>query len=279
LRECKAFLYPYETTKELEMAWKDLLNEEVIDKLKNHSSKAWLRKLSYQELVDKDRVYVFNTEKLNVEGKRTTKPIDHLFSAAAGFKPLALLKNNEFHKNTVIHYYDWCTSSLNFRKHLLETWDGYDLDKWLLENDSQYNFCSTYRGTYKEYWDLELLEFESKEKFKELWDRYKTLEHHYHVINLVTEPSKLFDIINSHTGTKVLWATNIWNSMQLHWHLDPETIEEKYLLFEKLIPKDLILYGEDYLGIDLNDRVRNRKRLTHPRYQTKNKYLNMDFSS
>jgi hypothetical protein len=61
----------------------------------------------------------------------------------------------------------------------------------------------------------------------------------------------------------------------LHWHLDPETIEEKYLEFEKLIPNNLVLYGEDYMGIDLHERMREGKRLTHPRYMSHNKYLNM----
>ena len=31
---------------------------------------------------------------------------------------------------------------------------------------------------------------------------------------------------------------------------------------------NLILYGHDYVGVDLNERVKNGRRTTHPRFQT-----------
>jgi hypothetical protein len=150
-----------------------------------------------------------------------------------------LLRNNTFHEKTVVNYYDWCTASLNFKKHLLETWDGIDFDKWLLEHDLEYNFSSTYRGNYKQFWEQEIKkEFGSKEAFKELWDRYRKLEHHYFVIDLVNEPNSLFDEINKYTGNVVLWTTNIWPTMMLHWNVDIDAIEKKYLEFEKLFNID-----------------------------------------
>lgn len=277
IRECKVFVYPYEDTKQLEKVWNDLQNEKEVDKLTNYSAKAWIRKLAYQEFIEKDRVYAFNTERLSAEGIRTTAPVDHLFAAAAGFKPIALLRNNKFHENTVVNYYDWCPSSLNFKKHLLETWDGYNFHEWLIEHDSEYNFSSTYRGNYKEFWELELeKEFGSPEEFEELWNRYRRLDHRYHIIDIVHEPEKLFSLVNNCNGVKVLWTTNIWASMQLHWTFDPEYLEERYLNFEKLVPEDLILYGQDYMARDLNERIRNGKRLSHPRYQVNNKYMLMD---
>lgn len=276
MRECKCFLYPYEETDKLEQVWNNLQDAELVDSFSNYSTRAWIRKLSYQEFIEKDRVYAFNTERLSAEGVRVNGPVDNVFCAAAGFKPMALLRNNNFHNNTVVHYFDWCESSLNFKKHLLETWDGYDLDAWLLENDLKYNFSSTYRGNYKEFWDLEVSkEFGDREQFKELWDRYRKLEHHYHVIDIVNQPEKLFDLINQATGTKLLWTTNIWASMQLHWALEPEILEEKFLKFESLVPDDLSLYGQDYMARDLEQRIRKNIRLTHPRYKTQNKYINI----
>lgn len=275
MRECKVFIYPYEDTAKIESLWNDLQNTEEIDSLRNYGARAWFRKLSYQEMIEKNRVYVFNTERLSAEGVRSPGPIDSLFSAAAGFKPLALLRNNEFHENTVVHYYDWCESSLDFKKHLLESWDGVQLDKWLLENDLRYNFSSTYRGNYKEFWDLEINnEFGSVEKFKELWDRYRQLKHFFHVIDIVNDPGKLFDLIKEHSGNRVLWTTNIWASMQLHWAVEPEDLESKWLVFQSLVPEDLILYGQDYMARDMRSRIRDHKALTHPRYKTYNKYLN-----
>jgi hypothetical protein len=274
MRECKVFVYPYEDTKRLEYVWNNLQDEDEINKLENYGARAWIRKLSYQEIVEKNRVYAFNTERLSAEGMRSPGPVDALFSAAAGFKPLALLRNNQFHDKTVVHYFDWCEASLNFKKHLLETWDGIDFHKWLFEQDLKYNFSSTYRGNYEEFWNKEVFnEFESPEQFKELWDRYKALEHHFHVIDIVTQPEQLFDLINRHSGNRVLWTTNIWASLQLHWAIEPEELEQRWLTFESLIPEDLVLYGQDYMARDMRRRIRENKPTTHPRYQSTNNYV------
>lgn len=276
MRECKAFLYPYEDSGQLEKVWYTLDDDEI-DKLKNYTAKAWMRKLSYQNFIEKDRVYAFNTERLSAEGVRSPGPIDAIYCAAAGFKPLALLRNNQFHDNTVVHYFDWCNSSLNFKKHLLETWDGIDFHKWLLEHDLEYNFSSTYRGNYEEFWKMELeKEFGSSDDFKILWDRYRKLEHHFHVIDIVNEPEKLFSLMEGQAGNKVLWTTNIWASLQLHWNVDIDIIEQKWLIFESLIPEDLIIYGQDYMARDMQNRVRKGMALTHPRFETTNKYVKME---
>ena len=277
IRECKVFLYPYEDTMQLEKVWNNLQDELEIDKLTNYSAKSWMRKLAYQEHIEKDRVYAFNTERLSAEGVRSAGPIDALFSAAAGFKPLALLRNNEFHEKTVVHYYDWCNASLDFKRDLLETWDGRDFHLWLLKNDLKYNFSSTYRGNYEEFWKLEITnEFGSDDQFQELWNRYRKLEHQYHCIDIVNEPEKLFALINQHTGNRVLWTTNIWASLALHWNVEPEILEQKWLAFQNLIPEGLAIYGQDYMARDISVRINHNMHHTHPRYRTENKYINMD---
>ena len=266
MRDCKVYLYPYIDTKKLEGVWyeKDVGK---IDKLDNQSQRAWLRKLQYQEVIEKDRVYAFNTETLSSEGVRTGgKLIDHLFTAAAGFKPLAILNANGFHNGTTVHYFDWCEASLNYKKHLLETWNGYDLDAWLLEHDLEYNFSSTYRGNYKQFWEQELKDFGGSLAFQRLWERYKNLKHEFHIIDIVNESDKLFDEINKTHGTRVLWTTNIWSSEMLHWNVEPEVIEQKWLEFEKRVPNDLVLYGHDYVAVDMNTRLRNGVKLTHLHY-------------
>ena len=52
----------------------------------------------------------------------------------------------------------------------------------------------------------------------------------------------------------------------LHWNIEPEVLEEKWKAFESLIPEDLILYGHDYVSVDMTERVRNGKQTTHPRF-------------
>lgn len=261
MRECKCFLYPYEDTEQLEKAW-TICNEEEIDKLKNYSAKAWFRKIYNEEVTQKDKVYVFNTDSKIIETNQTRK-IDTLYSAAAGFNPLLILKINGFDKNTVIHYYDWSSPSLKFKKHLLESWDGLDLDKWLVKHDLEYNFNGVYRGNYKKFWELELEHvFGNQLEFKKLWDRYKSLEHHYHVIDIVNHPKELFDMINSETGNTVLWTTNIWESMQLHWNIEIEELTKKWNNFKSLIKSDLTVYGHE-LG-------------NYPAYKSNNIYINLN---
>jgi len=265
MRDCKVFLYPYIESDKLAEAWVDKTKDEGL----NQSQAAWIRKLAYQEDIEKDRVYAFNTETLSGEGVRTNgKYIDHFFTAAAGFKPLAILNANGFHRGTTVHYFDWCEASLNYKKHLLETWDGYDLDKWLLEHDLEYNFSSTYRGNYKQFWEQEMKEHGGSLAFQRLWSRYKELKHEFHLVDIVNEPNLLFDQINNVHGTKVLWTTNIWSSEMLHWNVEPEQLEEKWKVFRQLIPDDLVLYGHDYIGVDLYESVRNGNATTHPRFQT-----------
>jgi len=266
MRDCKVFLYPYSNSKTLELAWKNR-DKSTIDSIDNQSQRAWLRKMAYQEYIEKDRVYAFNTETLSSEGERSPGPIDVLVSPAAGFKPLAILSANRFHKDTIVHYFDWCNASLDFKKHLLETWNGVDLHKWLIEHDLKYNFSSTYRGNYERFWLQEVAEHGGPTAFKELWDRYSELEHHFHVIDIVTKPKELFDIIDSEQGTKVLWTTNIWSSEMLHWNVPPEEVEKYWLKFEEMVPDDLILYGHDYIGVDMRTRIRNGNSTTHPRFK------------
>ena len=170
----------------------------------------------------------------------------------------------------MVHYYDWCDSSINFKKHLLESWDGLDFDKWLLEHDLEYNFSSTYRGNYTEFWCKEIKnEFGTVDEFKKLWDRYRKLKHNFYVIDLVNEPQKLFDKIYGCKGNVVLWTTNIWPTMMLHWNVHIDDIEKKYLKFENMIPNNLILYGQDYLANDLNNRINCSSKETHPKFITK----------
>lgn len=274
IRDCKAFLYPYKDSDRLEHVWKNLEDEEEIDKLTNHTQRGWIRKLAYQNFIEKDRVYAYNTERLSGEGVRSPGPVDLMVSAAAGFKTIKLLDNNRFHEDTVVIYYDWCSASLDFKKHLLETWDGLDFDKWLIEHDLEYNFSSTYRGNYKQFWEQEIRnEFGTKEAFKELWDRYRKLKHKFMIVDLVNESEKLINEINTYTGNKVLWTTNIWPTMMLHWNMDIEEIQKKYLEFEKIIPEDLVLYGQDYMAYDIQSRIRYGIKAEHPRYKSTHKYL------
>jgi hypothetical protein len=73
MRECKAFLYPYDNPDLLETVWKNLQDEESVDNIQNYTQRAWIRKLAYQEFIEKihfDEVVVdvFTEAKIFGEG-------------------------------------------------------------------------------------------------------------------------------------------------------------------------------------------------------------------
>ena len=101
-----------------------------------------------------------------------------------------------------------------------------------------------------------------------MYKRQVELDHAYYKIDIVNNPEELFHIMNAHHGNKVLWTTNIWSSEMLHWNLEPEVLENKFKKFRELVPNDLILYGHDYVAMDLRESIRNTNGTTHPRFQT-----------
>ena len=50
----------------------------------------------------------------------------------------------------------------------------------------------------------------------------------------------------------------------LHWNVEPELLETKWKKFKSMIPDDLVLYGHDYLALDMYDSIKGE--YTHPRF-------------
>ena len=48
----------------------------------------------------------------------------------------------------------------------------------------------------------------------------------------------------------------------LHWNVEPELLETKWKKFKSMIPDDLVLYGHDYLALDMYDSIKGE--YTHP---------------
>ena len=53
----------------------------------------------------------------------------------------------------------------------------------------------------------------------------------------------------------------------LQWNVEPEQLEQHWFKFEEMIPEDLVLYGHDYVAMDMRERLRNGKHTTHPRFE------------
>ena len=80
-------------------------------------------------------VFVFNNEpsNTNLVGDRV---VNHLYCVAAGFKPLEFLQQRQFDSSTTVHYFDHSQPALDFRRWLVQNWDGCDY-LWAID---------TYRG-------------------------------------------------------------------------------------------------------------------------------------
>lgn len=270
VRDAKNFLYPYQETDKIKSVWFDLQNEELVDSFDVISQRSWFRKISYQDYIKQEIVFAFNTEDMSNEGKRVNGTIDAIFGTASGFKVLKLLEINSFHNDTSVVYYDWCDASLRFKKLLLETWDGKDFHLWLEQHDNDFVFSNGNKSDYKKFWHQEIeKEFGSEGNFKDLWDRYRKLKHEFHVIDIVNETDKLFSIVNKYSGNKVLWTTNIWATLMLHWNLHVEEIREKYFYFENNIPDDVAIYGVNYLS----DGIKSTRIKDNYGYTPTHKYL------
>ena len=97
-------------------------------------------------------------------------------------------------------------------------------------------------------------------------DRYVNLEHNYYKIDIVNEPTNLFNIVKAQEGNKVLWTTNVWSSEMLHWNQGPDQLKIKWNKFKSLVPDDLILYGDDYCAIDMRQSIRDNLNISYPEF-------------
>jgi hypothetical protein len=160
MRKCRIFVYPETQSKELYQAF-IRRNTALVS---NPNQITWLKTLAF-----KPAIWVYNSERYYFHGN---KKCDTYFGTAAGFKYLDILNDND--NDVKFIFYDFNQKSLDWIKHLKETWDGVDFPAFL-ENQPEefkkfYKFVNIDIQTNQA---LLFYDYGSEENFKILWNRFK----------------------------------------------------------------------------------------------------------
>lgn len=104
--------------------------------------------------------------------------ISKLYSIPSGFRPLEILMEHGFNSDTEVIYFARSTAELTFRQVLLEDWNGTNFHKFAMDYSDMYRL-DTPRMDIAEAWQNTLETFGGAKEFRDLWNAYKKLRHHY----------------------------------------------------------------------------------------------------
>jgi hypothetical protein len=163
-------------------------------------------------------VFVFNNDSMNLERLQyypLTK-LNTLYAVAAGFKPLQLLTQVDYSEARVV-YIDYSQDALNYRKWLVEHWDGNDYMQ-AIEQYKQVNpnfdpiWMTGKQSLYPTEWENTLKLFGGKKQWLKLWNKYKTLPHEYYKINLLGDYQVMIEDMKQNHGNNMIWTSNSFNT-------------------------------------------------------------------
>ncbi len=162
----------------------------------------------------REKIFVFNTEILDPP-QTTPKPLGHLYSVAAGFRPYVLLKANGFSVGTKVTYFDYGKHSLMLKQYLVENWDGEDYLKAcesFLKDTGLPKHAFHDVGDEQQWTERfnEVVEkFGTMDDWLSFWQRYRVLDHDYLHVNLFEDPEVLTQHIRKHAAEidpETLWV-------------------------------------------------------------------------
>lgn len=209
LRENKLHLYPENNP---ELFWKALQDiEEVdLDKL-DPGQKFYLN--CHQLEQTREKIFIFNTEFLR-PSQTTPKPLAHLYSVAAGFRPYILLESNGFTDKTKVTYFDYSKHALALKKFLWEYWDGKDY------YEGCQNFLEEHKlgphvfhdiggaGAWSERFEESISLFGDQKGWLAFWSRYKELQHEFLLVNLFESYDSLINSLQE--SLKINDPESVW---------------------------------------------------------------------
>lgn len=206
IRELKHHLYP-EHQFQLE---KYFNNEITVDQLDQPLQLQYFNSVDYNNA--KDCIFLFNTDRLDF--KVPTVKIDNLVSVCAAFRPYLILHRCGFDASTTVKFIDYSQISLDFKKWLVENWDGNNIkdavNKFEREIGNPISWNRPFHETEEESYSKVTKEFGSKEEWLQFWDKYKLLNHEYHLLDLVDETDKLEGLLSS--SQNYIYYSNSFNT-------------------------------------------------------------------
>jgi len=206
IRKLKHHLYP-EHSKYLD---KYLNNECGVEELQQELQLEYFSSVDYEHA--KKCIFLFNTD--SIKFNTPNKPIDTLISVCAAFRPYLILHKSGFTQNTTVKFIDYSDISLQFKKWLVNNWDGKDilsavsLFEKCTDTDILWNkpFNLSFEQAYKQVID----EFGGIDSWLIFWKQYKELKHEFHLVDLVEDTDKVISLLGKKQN--YLYISNSFNT-------------------------------------------------------------------
>ncbi|MEM7355656.1 MAG: hypothetical protein AAF657_32880 [Acidobacteriota bacterium] len=218
----------------------------------------------------KSGVFVWNMESyadVDEPPEEREKPVSTLYCVAAGFKSNRILETHGFDENTRVVFFDYSPLGLEFRRLLLEEWDGEDYLEFL-----RFAFTElTSRGAFfclwddlgpdeidwrdlEQRWQHELEAWGGANALRQHWVRFRKLEHTYLCANVLSQQDDLLQLIEDEPSP-VIWWSNAFCSVYSNWFYtgaERQRIYEQFLAGLAARAPRLLLYGSSSENVSVN---------------------------
>jgi hypothetical protein len=177
-------------------------------------------------------VEVFDTEVYRPWCGETQIEIRNLYTLASGFKPLRILQHHGFRDDTTVTYFDVSGQAIEFRKTMIDQWDGVDFPAFLHRINSTRSFTLLIGPHPENAWQDVLKTFGGPREFKVLWDRYRRLPHVYRTVNVFEYPELVTTGIRSDPQS-YMWFSDVFCTVEAHLIKDPHELDHQFMKFYK----------------------------------------------
>lgn len=259
LRRVKSYLYPNKSSEHLIPFFRD--GSITFDMQSNLELQPLVKVIKlHEDMIN--AIYILNTEPIFSSTPISMKqPLDHIVGVAAGFKTVMLLNRMGFHDQTQVTYIDISEPALDYQRYLIQHWNGdFEIYTTILKNyqdlhpelNQELNFF--WRNWHS--WDNEIANFLKESgmtstEFYNLWNRYRTLQHHYMKINLLDteQHNRLINHIKNSQLTYI-WLSNAFNMEYIRFYHGSEYSKHS---FDHLI--DCLIDSDQSYYVEANERV------------------------
>ena len=202
-------------------------------------------------------VFVFNNDSMSLEriSFYPTMKLNTLYAVAAGFKPFQLLTQVDSTASRVV-YIDYSQQALDFRKWLVENWNGEDYIKAIADyNQLVPEFDPIWvpgrKHEFPDRWSENIQLFGGKQQWLKFWNRYRLLEHAYLKINLLSDYESLLCDMQSHQGNNMIWISNSFYTPATVRNFPPGELKTHWETFLKSVVDNNVcvqMVGYDHTG-------------------------------
>jgi hypothetical protein len=200
MRDCRLYVYPETDSEKL---WSAFTAKDPL-LVTNPNQQKWV-----SNLLPVPTIWVYNSEhyRFNIKFDHC----DTYVGPAAGFKYLDILSNRD---NINYVFYDFHQKSLDWIKHLKETWDGNDFSEFLKNQNIDYTSCFKYiNNSILSNQQKLFADFGSEDEFKKLWAKFKSCKAEFMLCDLY-EPDDVESLISKipDGSTPFVYYSNIFST-------------------------------------------------------------------